>query len=222
MCIEKGCASAQPDRVEMELVADQAGVAGTHDPLLLPTSLVAAPRQVTLIAGDPGYGHVALALALGGRVDLSTGSVALDGKEDSQLRRRHVALVDLPEVTSPEAAVNLRSVVAEQLALAGRPAGRSATRAFLAARGQEGLAASRFETIPTHERTVLLMDIAASRVETRVLVLAAPDRLGVDPGRWWKAAQQAAAEGLTVVVLCTHATARHLGQRVHFELGVST
>ncbi|MGZ4172564.1 MAG: hypothetical protein ACXVRN_14475 [Solirubrobacteraceae bacterium] len=205
----------------MELVADQVGVAGTHDPLLLPTSLAAAPRQVTVVAGDPGYGHVALALALGGRLALSTGSVTLDGSADTQLRRRHVALVDLPEVTSPEPAVKLRAVVAEQLALAGRPAGRAATRAFLAGRRQEDLAPARFETIPPHERTALLLDIAASRAETRVVVLAAPDRLGGDPGYWWRAAQGAAEDGLTVVVQCTHATARHLGQPVHYELGVS-
>ncbi|QGN57886.1 hypothetical protein [Nostocoides sp. HKS02] len=65
------------------------------------------------------------------------------------------------------------------------------------------------------------MDIAASRAQTRVLVLAAPDRLGGDPGHWWQTAQSLAASGLTVVVQCTHATARHLGQPVHYELGVS-
>jgi hypothetical protein len=65
------------------------------------------------------------------------------------------------------------------------------------------------------------MDVAAARVDTRVLVLGAPDRLGGDPRHWWHAAAQAAAEGFTVVAQCTHATARHLGQPVHFELGVA-
>lgn len=204
----------------MELIADRVGVAGTHSPLLLPTSLRALPGEVTLVAGDPGYGHVALALALGGRVR-TEGAVRLGGSDDPDLRRRHVTLVDVPDVTSPEGAVSVRSAVAEQLALAGRPAGRSATRAFLEGHELQGHAADRFESVSPQQRTVLLMDVAAARVGTKVLVLSAPDRLGGDPEHWWHAAQQAASDGFTVVVQCTHATARHLGQPVRFELGVA-
>ena len=202
----------------MELIADHVGVPGTHSPLLLPTTVRALPGEVTLVAGDPGYGHVALALALGGRVR-TQGVVTLAGSDDPDLRRRHVTLVDVPDVTSPEGAVSVRSAVAEQLALAGRPAGRSATRAFLEGHELQGQAGERFESLPPERRTVLLMDVAAARADTRVLVLSAPDRLGGDPQRWWHAAAQAAADGFTVVVQCTHATARHLGQPVHFELG---
>jgi hypothetical protein len=130
----------------------------------------------------------------------------------------------------------VRAAVAEQLALAGRPSGRAATRAFLNGRdhggrdhdglGHDGLgdgarARARFETLPPHQRTALLMQVAASRAATTVLVVAAPDRLGGDPRLWWKAAEALAAEGLTVVVQCTHVTARDLGQEVHYELGVS-
>ena len=122
----------------MELTADHVSVAGLHGPLLLPTTLVARPGHVTLVAGDPGHGHVALALALGGRVSLAEGVVALDGRSDEDLRRRHVALVDVPNVTAPEDAVSVRSAIAEQLALAGRPASRGATRAFLTGHGVEG------------------------------------------------------------------------------------
>lgn len=204
----------------MELIADHVGVPGTHGPLLLPTSLRALPGEVTLVAGDPGYGHVALALAFGGRVRIQ-GVVTLAGSDDPDLRRRRVALVDVPDVTSPEGAVSVRSAVAEQLALAGRPAGRSATRAFLEGHELQDHAGDRFESLPPERRTVLLMDIAASREDTRVLVLSAPDRLGGDPEYWWHAAAQAAADGFTVVVQCTHATARHLRQPVRFELGVA-
>ena len=204
----------------MEISADHVSVAGLHGPLLLPTSLVARPGHVTLVAGDPGYGHVALALALGGRVPLASGSVALDGDPSEDLRRRHVALVDVPDVTAPEDAVSIRSAVAEQLALAGRPASRAATRAFLGGHGVEGRT-QRFESLPPSTRTVLLMEAAATRAVTRVLVVAAPDRFGGDPTGWYGAAERLAADGLTVVVQVTHATARQLARPSTYELGVA-
>lgn len=205
----------------MELIADGVSVAGLHGPLLLPTSLRATPRQVTVVAGDPGYGHTALALALGGRVTPASGQVTLDGSPDAVLRRRHVSLVDVPDVTSPEDSLSVRAAIAEQLALAGRPSSRAATRAFLGGRGSGAPATMRFEMLPSHERTSLLMQVAASRAATTVLVVAAPDRFGGDPGRWWRTAEDLAAEGLTVVVQCTHATAKGLDQGIHFELGAS-
>jgi hypothetical protein len=205
----------------MELIADHVSVAGLHGPLLLPTSLTAVPGRVTLVAGDPGPGHVALALALGGRAALAEGEVTLDGDPGEELRRRHVALVDVPDVTAPEDAVSVRSAVAEQLALAGRPASRAATRAFLDGHGV-GDARQRFEGLAPSERTLLLMDVAASRAATRVLVVAAPDRFGGHPRSWYSAAERLAAEGLTVVVQVTHATARQLAvPSATFELGVA-
>lgn len=195
-------------------------MAGLHGPLLRPTDLRARSSRVTLVAGDPGHSHVALALALGGRVPLSGGSVTLDGVPDPALRRRHVSLVDVPEVTAPEDSVSVRSAVAEQLALAGRPSGRAVTRALLTARGAQGYAAQRFEALPPAERTTVLMAVAASRAETRVLVVGAPDRFGGDPQVWWRLAHDLARDGLTVVVQCTHATARALGEPAAYELGV--
>ena len=49
----------------MKLQADCVAVSGAHAPLLLATSVTAVTGEVTLVAGDPGYGQVALALALG-------------------------------------------------------------------------------------------------------------------------------------------------------------
>jgi hypothetical protein len=66
------------------------------------------------------------------------------------------------------------------------------------------------------------MDVAASRAATRVLVVAAPDRFGGHPRSWHAAAERLAAEGLTVVALVTHATARQLAvPSATFELGVA-
>ncbi|NNM45686.1 hypothetical protein [Knoellia koreensis] len=206
----------------MELIADRVEVAGVRGLLLLPTSLRAEPRHPVLVAADPGYPSVALALAIGGRVPLAGGSVTLDGDPDPMRRRRHVSLVDVPDVTSPEDAVSVHSAVAEQLALAGRPSDRAATRAVLAAHGLEDYAHERFEALDATDRTLLLMDIAASRATTRVLVVAAPDRHGGSPEAWWRAAHRLASTGLTVVVGCSHATVRALGDPPHFAVGETT
>lgn len=203
----------------MELLADRVEVAGLHGPLLLPTTLHASPRRVELVAGDPGPGHVALALALAGRIRLAGGAVTLDGDPDPAALRRHVALVDVPDVSAPEDAVTVRAAVAEQLALAGLPSSRAATRALLAAHGLQDLAKERFEALEPGARTRLLMDVGARRALTRVLVVTAPDRLGGRPEEWWDAAHRYAGEGLTVVVQCSHATVRALGQPVRHELG---
>ncbi|GAB3444801.1 hypothetical protein GCM10027517_24920 [Phycicoccus ginsengisoli] len=205
----------------MELLADRVEVAGLHGPLLLPTTLHASPRRVELVAGDPGPGHVALALALAGRIRLAGGSVTLDGDPAAAALRRHVALVDVPDVSAPEDAVTVRAAVAEQLALAGLPSSRAATGALLAAHGLQDLARERFEALAPGARTRLLLDVAARRALTRVLVLTAPDRLGGRPEEWWSAVHRYADDGLTVVVQCSHATVRALGQPVRHELGAT-
>jgi hypothetical protein len=203
----------------MHLIADRVAVSGPHGPLLPPTSLEAPPGRVTVVAGDPGYGHVALALALGGRAELASGVVTLDGDDDRMRRRAHVALVDVPDVTAPDEAVPVGAVVSEELALSGLPSGRRAVRRFLTERHAIERAGDRFEHLPAHERTAWLMETAAARTGARVLVVAHPDRLGGDPHHWWDTAEAFAAQGLTVVVQCTHATARQLGHHDCPELG---
>lgn len=205
----------------MELVVDAVGVAGARSPLLQPTSFVAPTARVTTIAGDPGYGQVALALALGGRVPLATGSVTLDGSADAALRRRHVALVDVPEVSAPEEGLALHHVVSEELAFAGRPSGRGAVARFLADHDVAVPAHTRFEELDPADRVRVLVHAAAERAETRVLVLANPDRRGGDPQVWWPVLTGLAADGLTVVVQLTHATMRLLELPVGAELGVA-
>lgn len=203
----------------MNLVAEQVSVAGLHGPLLLPTSLAAPPGEVTVVAGDPGHGHVALALALGGRAELKSGTVRLDGDEAVPLRRRHVALVDVPDVSAPDEALSVKAVLEEELALGGLASGRAAVHRFLAERGVLELGGRRWEHVPGHLRTAWLMETSAARDGVRVLVVAHPDRHGGDPHRWWDAAQSFADRGLTVVVQCTHGTARQLGHFDAYELG---
>lgn len=203
----------------MQLVVDGVAVAGARSPLVQPTSFVAPPARVTPVAGDPGYGQVALALALAGRMPLAAGQVLLDGDADPGLRQRHVAVVDVPGVSAPEDGLAVHHVLAEELAFAGRPSGRRAVEAFLDEHGVAAAAGAPFEALAPADRVRVLAHAAAGRTATRVLVLTNPDRRGGDARTWWPVVEQLAADGLTVVVQLTHATMRQLELPVRAELG---
>lgn len=203
----------------MELVVDEVAVAGARSPLVHPTSFVAPPSRVTPVAGDPGYGQVALALALAGRMPLAGGRVLLAGNDDPAVLQRHVAVVDVPGVSAPEDGLAVHHVLAEELAFAGRPSGRRAVEGFLTAHGVAATADAPFETLAPADRVRVLAHAAAERTATRVLVLTNPDRRGGDARTWWPVLEELAGSGITVVVQLTHATMRQLELPVVAELG---
>jgi energy-coupling factor transporter ATP-binding protein EcfA2 len=205
----------------MKLQADCVAVSGAHAPLLLATSVTARTGEVTLVAGDPGYGQVALALALGGRLAPSSGDVRFDGVDDPGLLRSHVALVDVPSVSEPEEGLTVRAVIGEELALSGQRARGSDVTAFLHTQDGGRHAGLRWEQLPSWLRTQWLADLAARRAAVDFLVLAGPDRFGGDPCDWWNVAKSLADRGKGVIVQCTHASARLLSEPVRYELGVS-
>jgi len=205
----------------MKLQADCVAVSGAHAPLLLATTVTARTGEVTLVAGDPGYGQVALALALGGRLMPSLGTVTFEGSDDSGLLRSHVALVDVPTVTEPEEGLTVRAVIGEELALSRQRArGRDVT-AFLQTQDGGRHAGVRWEQLPSWLRTQWLAELASRRAAVDFLVLASPDRFGGDPCAWWNVAKALADKGKGVIVQCTHASARLLSEPVRYELGVS-
>src|SRR5690606_13278829 len=106
-----------------------------HRTLLRRTSLRIAPGEVVVAAGRPGSGHTVIALALAGRIVPSSGQVTLGDTQDPRTLQAQVALVDVPGVTEPEESVPLHVIVGEELAMAGRPARRSAVRKVLAEHG---------------------------------------------------------------------------------------
>lgn len=205
----------------VEVVAHEASVAGHDVPLLPPTSFVAPPSTVTIVAGDPGAAQRALALALGGRIPLATGSIALDDDVRDATRRRAVTLVDVPEVTAPEEGLPVLRVVADELGYAHVPSRRADTERFLTGHGVARHLREPFERLDNGLRVRLLMAAAAERADARVLVLGNPERRGGDPRDWWPVAQDLAAAGATVIVQTTHATCRLLGVPVAFELGAT-
>ncbi|GAA2661134.1 MULTISPECIES: hypothetical protein [Actinosynnema] len=191
----------------MRINARRVGVTGAHGPLLRPTSLAITPGEPLLVAGDPGDGHTALALVVSGRMKPSTGEVDVPARE---LRAR-VALVDSPDVTSPEPGLSLAAVVGEELAVNRKPSGRKAVHDWLAAQHADHWAAARFENVPAAVRCALLLELAAERPGVDTLVLDSPDRHHPDPAAWWALARERATPERSVVVLCTTASAALLG-----------
>ncbi|WP_343992354.1 hypothetical protein [Terrabacter terrae] len=183
-----------------------AGTAGKHEPFVEGVAFTAPAGEVTLVATDPGIPQVALALAIGGRVELLRGHVSAGGASDTAELQRRSRLVDVADVTSPEEAVAVRAVVQEELALAEQPASRAAVAAFLDDHDLADAGARPWGRLPAARRTSLLLELGALHRHVRVLVLAGPERHGGDPLPWLETCHRLAATGLAVIVLTTAAT----------------
>ena len=199
---------------ERRVIARDVSIEGAHELFVAGIGFTAEAGEVTMVGVDPGVGQVALALAVGGRVDLLTGSITIGGSTDRSHLQLRTRLVDVADVTSPEDSLPLRAVVAEELALAERPASRKDVAAHLAERHLTDLADRRWESLPPGLRTTLLLELGSWHPQVRVVVLAGPDRHGGDPSAWFDAARALADGGLTVIVLCAPATAAALHTRI--------
>lgn len=186
--------------------------------LLEPTSVEVATGEVVLVAGDPGHGHTCLALLLAGRLPAERGSVTIDGVADPARLQSAVALVDVPGVSAPDERNRLTTIVGEELAMAGRPAGRRHVRAWLNAQGYADTVGSRIEHLPGAVRVAVLARLAVLRPDVRFVVMTLPESHGGLPEWWLQIANELAAEGIGVVVTTSSGTAAHLDVRT-VELG---
>jgi energy-coupling factor transporter ATP-binding protein EcfA2 len=190
-------------------------IGGRHRPMLPPTDLKLRSGEVRSVVGEPGHGHTALALILAGRLRPDAGRVLLDGSPASTVRQRAVALVDVPGVSEPDDVVPIRTILGEELAMAGLPASRRAVRRWATRRWPVGGDAPevdlsvRTEDVPATRRTALLLRAAAHRSGVQFLVLTMPDRWGVPPSQWEPVATEIAAHGIGVLVT-VGVTSRHL------------
>jgi hypothetical protein len=194
----------------VEIRAQLVGIEGAHGPLLRPTSLRVRSGEVAVVGGEPGDGHTALALALSGRMRPTSGTVLLDGRENPKQLRRRVAVVDAPGVSEPDDALDLATVVGEELGFARRRRGHRAVATWLAERDATAYARHRVEAVPAELRTRLLVELAAARPGVDAVVLACPDRHGGDPNDWWQLAVEQADAGRAVVALCGNQAAARL------------
>src|SRR3954465_10042999 len=184
----------------MELRAYAISVRGPHAPMLQATSVKVGDHQLVLLAGSPGPGHVAAALSLSGRLRPDGGEVMLDGKTDGRVLRQRVAVVDAPGITEPDDALPVKSVVGEELAIAGKKAGGKAVQAWLEEHGWQEYAAKRFEHLPIAVRTCLLAELTVARPDVEVVILTMPDRHGGDPHEWYALGRDLASRGYGVII----------------------
>ncbi len=194
----------------MQLEAVGVSVFGPHAPMLTGTSVRVDEKQVVLLTGYPGPGHVAAALALSGRLKPDTGEVTLQGSSDPAVLRRKVAVVDAPGITEPDDALPVQTVVGEELAMAGHKAGRKAVLAWLDEHGAAEHAATRFEHLPVAARTRLLAELTVARPDVKVVILTMPDRHGGDPHEWYALGRDLADRGYAVLITCADTSARLL------------
>jgi ABC-type hemin transport system ATPase subunit len=195
----------------MELKAHAISVQGPHAPMLHATSICVSDHQLVLLAGYPGPGHVALALGLSGRLKPNGGDVQLDGSTSGRTLRQRVAVVDTPGITEPDDALSVRTIVGEELAIAGHKAGRKAVDAWLAEHDWAAFADRRFEHLPVGVRTEMLAELTVARPEVKFVILTMPDRLGGDPHEWYAVGKDLASRGYGVIITCADASARLLG-----------
>ena len=205
-----------PDEFDIEL--KKLAINKGRIPIIEPTSLQIKQGDLTLIVGETEVSQVAFALSLAGRMKLSSGSVKIDNNENPELLQEMVALVDVPNISEPDDVLELETIVGEELAIAGRKAMPKHVRAFLQQNKISKYAKETFETLPNKIRYDVLMKLASIRPNTKVLLLAEPDRLGGKPEIWWKIAKKYNKLGFTVVVQCRESSARILGEE-YFRLG---
>ncbi|MFK4083485.1 hypothetical protein ACI2LF_05210 [Kribbella sp. NPDC020789] len=194
----------------MQLEAVGVSVFGPHAPMLTGMSVRVDEKQVVLLTGYPGPGHVAAALALSGRLKPDTGEITLQGSSDPAVLRQRVAVVDAPGITEPDDALPVQTVVGEELAMAGHKAGRKAVLAWLDEHEAAQHAGKRFEHLPVAARTKLLAELTAARPDVKVIILTMPDRHGGDPHEWYALGRDLADRGYAVLITCAETSARLL------------
>ena len=189
-----------------DVIGHHVAVAGTHEPFVSDVDFWAPAGEVTFVPVDPGYGQVALALAIGGRVDLLSGSITVAGSLERKMLQSRTRLVDVADITAPEEALKVAHVVSEELALAERPWSRRDVARFLAEHDLTDRAGDRWDSLPAGIRTRLLLEVGSWHPSGVVIVLTGPDRHGGDPGPWLTLAHRLAERGLTIIVICAPAT----------------
>jgi ABC-2 type transport system ATP-binding protein len=178
--------------------------------------LGAAVPALDLIVGGPVPVAVAVqtderpllvSLLLSGRIRCDAGRVLVDGREDADELRRRTALVDTPVVAEPTASIALRTIVAEELSFASRPASARAVRAFLARHDLADYAGLPVRALLSADRIRLLSELAVLREGVDGIIITSPERHGGEAARWYGPLAALAERGVTVTIVTDDATA---------------
>lgn len=194
------------------LRASNVSVLSNGRTLLEPTTFTVSTGEIVVVVGEPGYSHTALALALAGRLSVDAHAVRIDGEHSAKELQRLVALVDVPGVSEPDGSVPLRTIVGEEMSMAGLRAGRRSVNKWLRGQSIEELADERMDEVPAAVRTRVLAGLAACREGVRFLVLVLPERMGALPFTWMATAQALADIGFGVLVTASPTAAAHVDE----------
>lgn len=200
-----------------ELIAAGVWVADSRRTLLAPTTASVQSGEIVAVYGDPGHRHALFALALGGRLAPDGGELGIDGDYADETRQQKVALVDVPGVSEPDEVVRLTTVVGEELAMAGKPARRNHVDDWLTENGLRPHQDDRMEDLPAGLRTIAMARLATQRPDVEFLVLALPERNGIDPVAWLEDARVLAEAGYGVLATMSTGIARHV-ERDHPDI----
>ncbi|MGA0567550.1 hypothetical protein ACO2Q7_09470 [Rathayibacter sp. KR2-224] len=176
-------------------------------PALDSVTLTYGTGEVVLARAETEQRPTVLGLLASGRMKPGSGTVTVDGEDDSATIRRTVALVDAPDVSDPAPNVTVAGVTAEELMFAGRPSGPRSVKAELESLGMAEHARDAIGQVPPTVRLRLLVELALLREGVRGIVLTSPDRHGGDPNAWWRIALEVASRGYAVLVIAGDASA---------------
>lgn len=171
------------------------------------TSLEFESGAVTLARAETERRPTVLGLIASGRMRPDSGTVTLDGENDSPGLRRHTALVDALGVSEPAADLTVAEVVAEELMFAGRVGHRRAVAVALEGLGLADQSRANMADLAPDSRIRLLTELAVLREDVQGVVLTSPDRHGGDPLGWWQIAGDLALRGYAVLVIAGDASA---------------
>lgn len=203
------------------LEARGVAVRNRHRTLLGPTSLTVHSGEISVAYGDPGYGHTALALVLAGRLKPDRGSVTIGGIAAPKARQGTVALVDVPGVSEPDPRNRLRTIVAEELAMAGFPAQRRKVKSWLHEQGYADFGKERIEDLPGAVRIAVLARLAALRDDVAFAVMSLPELHGGLPEWWLETAKVLTDENIGVLVTTSIGVASNLTDIPTYPFGAA-
>ncbi|MFS3127982.1 hypothetical protein ACLM5J_06220 [Nocardioides sp. Bht2] len=187
------------------LYADDVELQQPHRVLLPRTTLACTSGELVVAVGRPGSGHTALALALAGRLNLSSGQVTLGESQDRARLQRSVALIDVPGVTEPDEGVPLHTIIGEELAMAGLPAGRSKVQPVAAEFGLGEATELSWGEVAALPRLRLMCHLASRRRGVTHLVLTYPERHGLKADELIDAVRPFTKAGFGVVITASRA-----------------
>lgn len=176
-------------------------------------SLSVATGQAAYVATSTDQRPTVLGLVATGRMKITSGEVLVDGEKNRRKLRNCSALIDAPMVSAPVDDVWFLGLVSEELTFAGRWGGLRSVLKWLDEKGMREYARTAAADLPAEIRIKALLELAALRANTDLLVLVSPDRHGIAPDRWWPILTEIADRGFAVLAIVGEPTALLLEQQ---------